>query len=387
MKILMLNPFFYPYQGGTEKHILEVGKRLVKRGFDVTVLTTLLPHTKPKQTIQRIKVVRVNALLFLEKLPPLSPVPPPIALTPRMSDAIKKLSGKFDWVHIHNRFFYSPQDAKNVKEQGVKLAMTLHNAKTKGISPATDFLGQIYDEVAGKNIMKHCNVVAAVSTNTRKITVPKEFQRKSRTIYNGVNMKSFKPSNNSKRMRKKLKLKSKKILLTVCRLTPQKGLNYLLRAMKKIVAKEKNAHLVILGVGNEEKYLKKLAKKLQLNPFVTFLNKKIPEKDLTDLYAACDLFVLPSTWEPFGMVLCEAMATKKPVIGTRVGGIPEIIEDKKSGLLIKPKSPHDIAFKALRVLQDKKLARQLGTGGYARVKEKFTWNHTASGYEKLYSEK
>ncbi len=385
MKILMLNPFFYPYQGGTEKHILEVGERLVKRGFEVTVLTTLLQDTVPRETINGIDVRRVNALMVMQKLPPFSPVPPPIALAPLMSNAIKETAKDFDWVHINNRFFYSPTDAKNVKKLGKKLAITLHNARTKGISPATDFFGQLYDETNGRQIMKQCDAIAAVSKNTLDITVPKEYQSKGRVVYNGVNLDAFNPSVSGEKMKKELDCDGKKLIVTVCRLTEQKGLRYLLAAMKEVAAIRKDAHLAILGVGSQEEELRKITSKLGLESKVTFINRKIPEGDLSALYAACDVFVLPSLWEPFGMVICEAMATCKPVVGTAIGGIPEIITPD-CGFLVKPKDSEDLAEKLLWLLDDEKKAREMGIAGRKRVEQNFTWDRTADGYEKMYGE-
>ncbi len=386
MKILMLNPFFYPYQGGTEKHILEVGSRLVKKGFQVTVLTTLLPGTKERDELNGIEIRRVNALMVMQKLPPYSPVPPPIAVAPLMSNAIKEAAKEFDVVHIHNRFFYSPQDAKNVKKLGKKLAITLHNARTQGISPATDFFGQIYDETNGREIMKQCDRIAAVSKNTLEVTVPKEFQNKGRVVYNGVNLEAFNPRVNGEKMKAELGCEGKKLVLTVCRLTEQKGLRFLLQAMKEVCAIRKDSRLAILGTGSQEEELRKIALKLGIEGKVIFINRKIPEGDLSALYSACDVFALPSLWEPFGMVLCEAMATAKPVVGTSAGGIPEIITPE-CGFLVKPKDAGGLAEKILWLLDDEKKARAMGIAGRRRVEKNFTWNQTAAGYEKMYSGK
>jgi len=384
MKVCMLNPFFLPYQGGTEKHVWEVGRRLVKKGFEVTVLTTLLPGTAPREEIDGIVVERVGALMVLDKLPPYSPVPPPIAVVPAMSQKIEEKAKENEILHIHNRFFYSPEDAKKVKRKGAKLCITLHNARTVGISPATDFFGTLYDEVRGQKIMENCDAIAAVSTNTREVTVPKRLWGKARTIYNGVNAEFFNPKNSGEKMRKELGLQDEKMVLTVCRLAEQKGLKYLIEAAKKFSG-EHEAKLVILGVGSQEEELRELAKKLGVENKVVFVNRKVPEEDLAGLYAACDVFALASTWEPFGMAICEAMSTAKPVVATTAGGIPEIVTPE-TGFLVEPKNADQMASKIGELLADGETARKMGLAGRKRVEENFTWDHTTDRYEKMYFE-
>ncbi len=384
MKVCMLNPFFLPYQGGTEKHVWEVGKQLVKKGFEVTVLTTLLPDTKPREEFDGISVVRVGALMVLQNLPTYSPVPPPIAVAPAMSNSIEEISRLMDIVHIHNRFFYSPDDAKNVKKKGAKLCLTLHNAKTVGISPATDFFGTLYDEVRGQKIMEECDAIAAVSTNTKEVTVPERMWSKARTIYNGVNTEFFNPGNDAEKMRKELGLEGKKMVLTVCRLTEQKGLRYLIEAAKTFT-REHDAKLVILGVGSQEKELKELAERLGIGKDVVFVDRKLPEQDLAGIYAACDVFALASTWEPFGMVVCEAMATGKPVVTTSAGGLPEIVTPDV-GFLVPPKDSAALAEKIGSALADEEMAKRMGIAGRKRVEENFTWDNTADAYEKMYKQ-
>ncbi|MBI5228797.1 glycosyltransferase family 4 protein, partial [Candidatus Micrarchaeota archaeon] len=377
MRVLMLNPFFLPYSGGTEKHVYEVSKRLAKK-FDVTVFTAELPNTKHLDEMDGIKIVRTPATI-LQKLP--YPIPPPMPIAPFELRDLRKAARDADIVHIHNRFYYGPAHLLLLKTLRKKMALTLHNARPQGISPATDFLGGLYDETIGQMTMRSCERIAAVSRNTLEITVPPELLERGRVIYNGVDTERFNPRNKGERVREKFGCAGGKMVLCVSRLIEQKGIAYLIRAMAE-VKQEIDAKLVVLGRGPLENELRNETKKAGVEKEAIFITERISEEELARLYAACDVFCLPSLWEPLGMVFCEAMSSGKPAVGSRIGGIPEIITPDV-GMLCEPKNPKNTAEKLILVLGDEKLRKKMGEAGRKRVLEKFTWDRTAEGYEKL----
>jgi glycosyltransferase involved in cell wall biosynthesis len=381
----MLNPFFLPYQGGTEKHIHEVGMRLAKKGFDVTVLCSRIPGNKKHEEIDGIHVKRVDTLLYIDTLPPYSPVPPPVAIAPLMSKAILGECNKQDIFHINNRFFYSPADAKAINEEEKGLCLTLHNARTKGINPTTDFLGTIYDRTSGRQIMAEADHIFGVSQNTLDITSPRKFKAKTSVSYNGVNSEIYSPKVSGDAMRKKYNLRNKKVLLTVCRLERQKGISYLLEAVKKLVKKDSSFVWVILGKGTMLPLLKMAKLDPRYRDNILVIDEKITENELAQLYSACDAFVLPSVWEPFGMVICEAMAAEKPVISTTAGGIPEIVT-KDVGTIVRPRSAEELYDAISCMFADEQKMRKMGKAGRVRVKKHFTWDRTADCYAKVYKE-
>ncbi len=382
MNICMLNPFFHPYQGGTEKHVLEVSRRLAKK-HDVTVLTAKLPITKEYEELDGIKIRRVKCAIFYETPHPL---PPPVPASPLFLTSLIQELPKHDIFHMHNRFFYNMFDVALVKRYGGKiLGMTLHNARLKSVDFITDTVGDFYDDVIGKHMMNGCDALAGVSRDTLLSTAPKDPRPKTRVIYNGVDVDLFNPSNREGNIRKKYNLGEDRIILSVARLQSQKGYPYLLRAFAEVAKEEKDVTLVILGRGTQEEYLKKFAADLGLGKDVIFITEKIPETDLTELYAVCEFFALASVWEPFGMVFCEAMASGKPVLGTNIGGIPEIIQED-SGMLFEIRNVNEIKEKMLKLLRDDKMRRRMGEKARKRVETNFTWDLSAKGYEELYSE-
>lgn len=382
-KICMLNPFFYPFQGGTEKHLLAVGSRLVQRGFDVSVLCVRMPHDRKSDEIEGMHIRRVDSLFLINSLPPFSPVPPPIALVPAMSNAIKSECRKHDLFHIHNRFMYSPQDAKNVKAAGKKLCLTLHNARTSGISPAVDLLGSIYDETNGREIMAECDAILGVSRNTIESTLPVDLGKETFVAYNGVDTKVYSPDVSPSLAASKYSLEGRKVILTVCRLETQKGLKYMVEAMRKLAHRDKSYLWVLVGTGSQSLYFRSLQADPRLKSHFLLIEKKITEREIAELYSACDLFVLPSVWEPFGMVICEALSAGKPVVSTTAGGIPEIVS-KDCGTLCKPKDSAGLVRAIDEMFSDPAKMRRMGRAGRERVKKLFTWDRTADVYQKVY---
>ena len=118
---------------------------------------------------------------------------------------------------------------------------------------------------------------------------------------------------------------------------------------------------------------------------IVIIDEKISERELAALYSACDAFVLPSIWEPFGMVVCEAMAAEKPVVSTTAGGIPEIVAPD-CGILVRPKDAEGLYLAINRLFSDEDRMRRMGKAGRQRVKKYFTWDLTADCYAKVYRE-
>jgi glycosyltransferase involved in cell wall biosynthesis len=167
-------------------------------------------------------------------------------------------------------------------------------------------------------------------------------------------------------------------ILTAARLHRYKGLDYLIEAMKRIIEEIPDAHLYILGKGSEELNLKSFAKKLQLNEMVTFLTRSIPNHEMPTLYAECDVYVQPSIVEPYGIAVLEAMACGKPVVGTRVGGMRDTINEE-TGFLAEPGNSEEIA-KYIKLLYNENTRQKMGMAARKRALEEFDWRHIAQKY-------
>jgi glycosyltransferase involved in cell wall biosynthesis len=150
------------------------------------------------------------------------------------------------------------------------------------------------------------------------------------------------------------------IILTISRVSPEKGLHFLIDALKIVSEEFPNVKVVVKGSSNKkyEMFLKELVKKYGLQPNIAFLGFS-PYAEISRYIACADLFVLPSISEGTPVSVLEAMATGIPVVSTRVGGIPELIKDDYNGLLVQPGDTKALAEAIIRILSDKSLANRL----------------------------
>lgn len=166
-------------------------------------------------------------------------------------------------------------------------------------------------------------------------------------------------------------------------LIPQKGCDFLIEAFSKLQSKYSNLILQIAGTGTEDNNLKKKAKKMGINDKVMFYGY-LKHKRLMLLMSQCDIFIMPSWNEAFGIVYLEAMSFEKPVIGTLGEGICDLIEDSKNGLLVEPKSVDSIVDKLTILIENKEFRDQIGENGYKSIKE-LTWEFNAKQIINVYN--
>ncbi len=219
---------------------------------------------------------------------------------------------------------------------------------------------------------------------------------KIRVVYNGVDPQKYSMSQVSKEkireIRDTYKLKEDDLMvLFLGRLVWVKGVDKLIAAMPHVLQKIPNAKLVIVGLGDMQDYLTRLVQNLKLQDHVKFRFEFIPEDERIAHYAACDVSVFPSTYEPFGIVALEAMSMEKPVVvgASGVSGMREIVLSTgpdQCGYHVNPNDPTDIAWGVINSLQDPQKKKLLGENGRKRVLKEFTWDEIAKRTIQTYSE-
>ena len=185
----------------------------------------------------------------------------------------------------------------------------------------------------------------------------------------GVNMNLFK-RNKSSILKNKYGLKDLKIILVVSRLSSEKGLIYLIDAFNLIKRDIKDVKLVFAGKGPLRKDLESYVCSKGLNDDVLFLGH-IPYSNLPDYYSSADVFVLPSLKEGLGLSIAEAMGCSVPVVASNTGGIPDLVLDGKTGLLVNPADSKGLAEAILMVLNDKKLASMMVHNAYKYIRQSY----------------
>ncbi|MFA5032425.1 MAG: glycosyltransferase family 4 protein [bacterium] len=179
-----------------------------------------------------------------------------------------------------------------------------------------------------------------------------------------------------------IKRGDEKIILSVGNFIELKGFSYLISAIKILKSKDIKIKLIIIGGGPGEKALKQEIKELELNENIEIL-PSMAKTELNRFYNLCNIFVLPSITdskgkqEGLGLVLLEAMSCKKPVIGTNSGGIPDIVKDMETGLLVPEKDSKALAEAIEKVLKNDSLSTKLAENGYNFVKQNFTLDKIA----------
>jgi glycosyltransferase involved in cell wall biosynthesis len=168
-------------------------------------------------------------------------------------------------------------------------------------------------------------------------------------------------------------------LLLIGRLTQQKGQEFALRALAEL--KEFPWFLSIVGEGEDKKYLQGLVKELSISDSVIFLP---PLKNVENVYEENDVVLVPSVWEGFGMVAAEALSSGRVAVASRVGGLPEIIEDGRTGFLFSKLDRKSFINTLSSIFRNKKIASQVAVQGQKYVQVTFTASNMAKQYENLY---
>ncbi len=234
-----------------------------------------------------------------------------------------------------------------------------------------------------KRILPYFSKVVAVSEAIEKelhaIGVGPE---KVELIFNGVGTEKFRVSDRSLRAELGIGPETK-VVGSVSRLSDEKGLDLLIQAAAAAAESFPEAVFVIVGDGPARGALEDKARALGLKEKVIFTGIRT---DMARVYAAFDIFVLPSLMEGLPMVLLEAMAAARPVLATSVGAIPRVVEDGRDGLLIPAGDAGAIGEGLCRLLGDGGLAGRLGRSARKRVEEGFSSSHMSSRYVEVYEE-
>lgn len=363
MKIVILVPLFPPkWLAGTELATYNIAKHLAKRGHDVHILTSW-DKGLPNKTFEEgffayrlswPKIRFIGVILFWVK----------------MFLKIRKINP--DLVHIQNIGSGIPgYFAKKIFKKPYLIW-------ARGMDA---YFPDWFTRLTSGFTLKNANAVIALTKNMKE-EIKKSYKGKIYVIPNSIDLTGFNNISKSE-MRKKLQINEEdKIILFVGRFRPEKGLEYLVKAISIIKEKDKEAKLLLVGEGPEEENLRNLVFEKQLTEFITFAGQ-IPHENVKDYMVASDIFVLPSLSEGFPNVLLEAMACGLSIVATRVTGIPEIVKDGENGFLVEPKDEKDISKKISDLLNNKELKKEISENNKIKIKE-YTWDNTIGILEKVY---
>jgi len=227
------------------------------------------------------------------------------------------------------------------------------------------------------------NKIIAISNAIKNILIESSIPKnKIDVIYSGIDTKKFDSIGDTQYLYEEFKLsRYTSIIGTVAHLTDHKGHKYLLSAVPEVLKIFPNALFLVIGEGELEVALKKQVKKLDITRHVIFAGFR---KDIGELLSIMDLFVLPSHLEGLCTSLMDAMLMKLPIVATTAGGIPEVVADKGTGILVPPKTPKALADAIIQLLSNKEEAREMCESGLKRVKTMFNMSRMIRETEKVY---
>ena len=202
-----------------------------------------------------------------------------------------------------------------------------------------------------------------------------------RVINNGIDVQSFGDFSSREKLRKGLGIGDSFLVGIIARLSDVKGHTYLLKAMQCVIKNFPSAKLLIVGEGKMKEALVCEADTLGIKDNVLFLAQAAGTEDVL---AAMDVFVMPSLQEGLGLALMEAMAQGLAVVGSAVGGIKTLIEDKQNGLLVEPADQSSLAEAIIRLLSDKRMRQDLGTNARKFIAHNFSKEKMLKDTEGVY---
>jgi glycosyltransferase involved in cell wall biosynthesis len=340
--------------GGAENYILNLCRKLTKLNNKVVVFTS----TKSPRNLNSIKV-HSTGFLFKYSNTPIN------FWGTKLRKVVRKEKPAVIVASLSIPFM-ADAAARIAKKENIPFFLVYFNDYIKQDLLERVFLHLYYSLVLKKTFSLSKKIIVLSEYYAKKSFVLKPFLDKTVVVPPFVDLNEFKNKN-------EVKDSSSKMVLFVGALNKgqkYKGLNYLIKAVSILKKEFPEIKLVVVGEGNNMHYFKKLTEKNKIQENVFFAGRVSQEK-LLAFYAECSMLVLPSIndSEGFGLVLLEAMAFSKPVVGSNTGGIPAVIKHGFNGLLVEPKNEVKLCKAIEFLLKNKGAAKEMGFNGLKTAKK------------------
>lgn len=252
--------------------------------------------------------------------------------------------------------------------------VSLRGSDVPGYSERFTFLYKFITPII-KKVWRNAYFVVANSQGLKELALKSNPQEEINVIFNGIETKEFFPDSSKKN-------KDQFTIVCVSRVTPRKGIRFLIQAFSILSKRYDYIKLVIVGDGNERSSLEHLVRGLGLSNKV-FFTGPVEHTNVLEYYQKANIFVLPSLNEGMSNTMLEALACGLPLIATDTGGTKELIKDDKNGFIVKLRDSNDIVEKIEKFLLDKNLEERMGKES-SELSKKFDWNVIANEYIDLY---
>jgi glycogen(starch) synthase len=368
--------FRFAAPGGAEEHVLQISKEMVRRGHDVTVHTSdILTETPwkrgewPKnEVVAGVRVVRHKAYIrpFTQRWSML--------VIPDMISGL--LSEDCDIYHAHSHRYFQLEaatSAARAKAKPLVITPHYHPAEEKE-SLRTRIMLKLYDLYSSGSIYRHAGKVLTMTDLEKRFMASMVPPEMCATVGAGIDPGEWEDIPSPDSFRKHAGVEGM-YLLYCGRLASNKGLGTLMDSLPAVF-KDFEGDMVLLGKDwGIKAQLEQQAKKHGIERRVRFIDF-LPDRQLyKSALAGCEMLVLPSQWEAFGIVLLEAAMCRRPAVATSVGGIPEVVDQGRTGILVPYGNPSALSGSIIGLLRDENARKMMGEEARMTVLGKHTWPH------------
>ncbi len=362
--------------GGVETGVIEISKRLMANGHESLVYGAPL---KRHISIDQIQDIPVRKMVLW----------PPF------------FSGKdIDLIHWHQEELFFLPVKYAAKQKKIPYIATIHTShlgfkqylymKEKNAKTTPEKWLRHRNNLIHYGFYKNASALLCVDQEVEKMARQLFPQQKIICFPNGVDVKCF-ANGNGESFRKKHRIPlGAKVVLCLGRISEPKNQLFLVKAFSEIKKRYPSAYLLLVGPVKDFNYQEKIMKQVFedgiQDSFSLLPAISLDDPELIDAYHSCDVFVLPSKNESFGIVILEAWATGKPVIASRIGGIPDLIQENENGLLFELENKKDLIEKILYLWSQEELAEKFGRSGQAKARASYDWDLITNRLIAIYQE-
>jgi glycogen(starch) synthase len=374
---LQVTTRYPPHLGGIENSVFNLVRRLEARGHEVQVITSDDPHIpKAESNVLRVPV-RLKIVASWGEMP----------ICPSVFGAVREAQADVIHAHLPPRQFADMCTLSELTRTNKRPVIVHFRLYQEFSSPFFEAVSAFHYGTLGYLTLHRASRILVGSLQYKGLLVDRFRLRPSKICLmpNPVDDEVYDPKRvEVQHARKKFGAEGTVILFTG-RLVDHKGLGYLLRAYANVAANYSDTHLFLAGVGPLQESLSKQVDSLGLKAYVRFLGGISPS-DMPTLLAASDIFVLPSLFEHSSNSMREAMAMEKPVIVSRVGDAPEVITNRKNGLLVAPRDVEGLSDALNSLLTNRRLARRMGAEARRTVRRRYSWDAFVGNLLDVYNE-
>jgi len=367
--------------GGIARHCEGLAKALVNQNHDVHLFTLDFPGAPEYEKMDGIKVYRASTELghpnFLTWVLMFNHF-----LSKRMADVTKTVD--FDVMHVHDWLAaFSGISFKHYLKKPIVLTMhSTEVGRAQGLHSPDSFSINGIEWWATYEADR-----VIVCSHSMKDEICNHFnlpREKVDIIPNAIDASKYDVPVDRGAVRQRYGVGwGEKLILCVGRLVPQKGVEYFIRAIPLIAKKYPEAKFIIVGEGWSRDLLEEEARASGHANKITFTGFA-SDKQVIELMTSADTLVVPSIYEPFGIVALEGMATGVPVVASRVGGLAEVIDHDKTGIFVYPRSPESLAWGIDKVLSDPDNAKMLTKNAKEKLHKAYSWEAVAMKTVEVY---